>query len=39
MNTSRVNNIIEALSRHEDSEYAIRVLNEIGTNCPIDEVR
>ena len=39
MNTSRVNNIIEALSRHEDAEYAIRVLNEIGTNCPIDEVR
>lgn len=39
MNTSRVNNIIEALSKHEDAEYAIRVLNEIGTNSPIDEVR
>lgn len=39
MKTSRINNIIEALSKHEDSEYAIRVLNEVGTNSPIDEVR
>ncbi len=39
MNTSRINNIIEALSRHEDAENAIRILNEIGTNSPIDEIR
>lgn len=39
MNTNRVNNIIEALARHEDAEQAIRVLSEIGTNSPIDEIR
>jgi len=39
MNTSRVNNIIEALSKHEDAQQAIRILNEVGTNSPIDEVR
>ena len=39
MNTQRINNIIEALSLHEDEKEAVRVLNEIGTNSPIDEVR
>lgn len=39
MNTSRINNIIEALSKHEDAENAIRILNAIGTNSPIDEIR
>lgn len=39
MNNNRIlNNIIEALSRHEDSS-AIGVLEEVGTNCPDDEVR
>ena len=39
MNTSRINNIIDALSKHEDAQEAIRVLNEVGTNSPIDEIR
>lgn len=34
----RLNNIIEALSQHED-EAAIEVLEELGTNCADDEVR
>ena len=38
MNYKRVKNIIEALSKHKDEE-SIDVLNELGTNCPIDEVR
>ena len=38
MNNRRVRNIIEALGRHND-ENSIRVLNEMGTNCPIDEIR
>lgn len=39
MNNNRIlNNIIEALSRHEDSS-AIGVLEEVGTNCADDEVR
>ncbi len=38
MNTDRINNIIEALGRHKD-EDSIRVLNEIGTNSAIDEIR
>lgn len=33
-----VKNIIEALSRHQDPD-SIRVLNEVGTNSAIDEVR
>ena len=39
MDIKKVNNIIEALSLHEDKQEAIRVLNEVGTNSPIDEVR
>ena len=39
MNTKRINNIIEALGRHEDEKEAVRVLSEIGTNSPHDEIR
>ncbi len=35
---AKVENIIEALARHEDGS-AIEVLNKIGTNCPVDEIR
>ena len=38
MNNRRIKNIIEALARHND-EDSIRVLDELGTNCPIDEIR
>lgn len=34
----RLNNIIEALSQHEDAS-AVAVLEKIGTNCPCDDVR
>lgn len=37
-NEKKLNNIIEALARHEDDK-AIEVLERIGTNCPNDEVR
>lgn len=38
MNNRRVRNIIEALAKHQD-EDSIRVLDELGTNCPIDDIR
>lgn len=39
MNDSKkINNIIEALSKHEDTS-AVGVLREVGTNCSDDEVR
>ena len=38
MNSRRVRNIIEALGKHKDEE-SIQVLNDLGTNCPIDEIR
>ena len=38
MNNRRIRNIIEALGKHKDAE-SIQVLNELGTNCPIDEIR
>ena len=38
MNTDTVRKIIDALSIHQDPD-SIRVLNEIGTNSSIDEVR
>lgn len=38
MVSKKLNNIIEALGKHEDKD-SVRVLNEIGTNCPNDEVR
>ena len=37
-NDKKLSNIIEALSRHQDPE-AMVVLEEVGTNCPDDEVR
>ena len=38
MNNRRVRNIIEALGKHNDAE-SVKVLSELGTNCPIDEIR
>lgn len=35
----KINNIIEAISKHKDESEALRVLDELGTNCPLDEVR
>lgn len=37
-NEKNVNKIIEALAMHEDSS-AIEVLERVGTNCSVDEVR
>lgn len=37
-NDKKLNNIIEALSKHENPE-AVGVLERVGTNCPDDEVR
>ena len=37
--TKKVSNIIEAISRHQNEQEALRVLNELGTNCPLDDVR
>lgn len=37
-NDKKINNIIEALSKHEDNS-AIEVLEELGTNCSDDEIR
>lgn len=37
-NNKILSNIIEALSKHEDSA-AIGVLEDVGTNCPNDEIR
>ncbi len=38
MNMDTVKKVIDALSIHTDSE-SINVLNEVGTNSPVDEVR
>lgn len=39
MNNNKIlSNIIEALSKHEDMA-AVGVLEDVGTNCPDDEVR
>ena len=35
---TKIKNIITALERHEDAD-SIRVLLEVGSNCPNDEVR
>ena len=35
---TRLKNIIEALGQHEDKD-AVKVLEELGTNCESDEVR
>ena len=34
----RIRNIITALERHEDAD-SVRVLLEVGSNCPNDEIR
>lgn len=34
----RIKNIITALERHEDAD-SVRVLLEVGSNCPNDEIR
>lgn len=39
MNNNKIlSNIIEALSKHKDSA-AVGVLEDVGTNCPNDEIR
>ena len=38
-NTRRIKNIIQALGEHRDSEEAINLLTEFGTNSPSDEIR
>ena len=38
MNNRRIRNIIEALGKHKDPE-SIKTLNDLGTNCHIDEIR
>lgn len=35
----KVNNIIEAISKHKDENEAIRILDELGTNSHLDEIR
>lgn len=37
-NDKKLSNVIEALSRNEDTK-SIEVLERVGTNCPDDEVR
>ncbi len=37
-NIRKIRNIIEALCQHEDND-SVRVLDEIGTNSPDDEIR
>lgn len=38
MKAAKLDNIIEALGRHSD-EDSLRVLDELGTNCPHDDIR
>ena len=38
-NSKKIRNIIEALGEHQDSQAAIELLTELGTNSPDDEVR
>ena len=35
----KVSNLIEAISKHQDEQEALRVLDDLGTNCPSDDVR
>ncbi|MBR1976978.1 hypothetical protein IKA15_01720 [bacterium] len=35
----RITNVIEAISKHEDEREALRILEELGTNSPSDDVR
>jgi len=34
----KIHNVIEALAKHQDTD-SIRVLDELGTNCKINEIR
>ena len=36
---AKIKNIIQALGQHKDSEAAIDLLTELGTNSPDDEIR
>ena len=38
-NNKKIKNIIQALGEHKDSEAAINLLTELGTNSPDDEIR
>ena len=38
-NTQKIRNIIQALGEHQDSQSAIELLTELGTNSPDDEIR
>ena len=38
-NTQKIRNIIQALGEHKDSQAAIEILTELGTNSPDDEIR
>ena len=38
-NTQKIRNIIQAWGEHQDSQSAIELLTELGTNSPDDEIR
>ena len=38
-NMNKIKNIIQALSEHKDSEKAVELLTELGTNSSDDEIR
>ena len=38
-NNQKIKNIIQALGEHKDSQAAIEILTELGTNSPDDEIR
>ncbi len=38
-NNAKIKNIIQALGQHKDSQAAIDLLTELGTNSPDDEIR
>ncbi|MCD7779437.1 MAG: hypothetical protein LUH05_02045 [Candidatus Gastranaerophilales bacterium] len=38
-NINKIRNIIKALGEHQDSQAAIALLTELGTNSPDDEIR
>lgn len=38
-NNAKIKNIIQALGQHKESEAAIELLTELGTNSPDDEIR
>ena len=38
-NNQKIRNIIQALGEHRDSQAAIEILTELGTNSPDDEIR